>query len=58
MGAMMNIDYLVFGIGYGLMVVGRSRINYLLGASKRTVAKKLTVVVIFIGVVLALGGRD
>ena len=42
--SMMNIVYIVIDIGFGFLVVGRTRVNYLLGAGYSTAAKKVGLV--------------
>ena len=53
-GSMMNIVYFFFDIGHGFLVVGRTRINYLLGAGYQRAAKKLSAMILLASIMICL----
>ena len=54
LGAILNVAYLFYAAGTGFLMIGRTRINYLLGAGYHKAAKKFSILVILCELVLSL----
>lgn len=54
LGSMMNIVYFVFDMGSSFQTIGRTRVNYLLGAGHFKAAKKLLIIMIIAASFLAM----
>ena len=54
-GSVMNLAYFLFDVGNGCLVVGRTRMNYLIGAGYHHGAKKLTALLILASFLVGIG---